>query len=387
MNARGQEGLCRVTGMLVLLAILLVVALPLSLGGIAASGAEFVVAFAWFGIVLTSIGRTSNRPLGVLRSHMPFLMLLVYLLVVGALAENPLRHLAALRVLVSGYLFYLLILGVPGDFGCRLRTLGWSFVTFDAIVCVLLLVSGDPHHAHTPYGRSNVLASIALLSLSLALGMLSETVAGRGGKGMWFLLSALAATAITVTQSGGAIISAVIVTAVWSTGRFARGSKRRLAGACVVFGGIGLYVFRPALGLILQDPNFYYRVGIYEAYLQAFLRSPWIGSGLLNVEIVKNSQAMGLESEYMHAHNLLLQILADTGICGLVLMSAMLGAVFRRSLRGSSGCRRAGLLIWCGMVVHGLVEPNYFSIYYNLFFMASLGILAMEGSQTVESQE
>lgn len=385
MNARGEEGIRHATGALVSLAILMVVAVPLSLGGIAASGAEFVVAFAWFGIVLTSIGRTSDRPLRVLREHVPFLTVLAYLLVVGTLAQNPLRHLAALRVLVSGYLYYLLILGVPGDCDRRLRLLGWSFIAFDAIVCVTLMASGDPHHAHTPYGRSNVLASIALLSLSLALGMLSKAAARRGGNGMWLLLVALAAVAIAVTQSGGAIISAVIVTAVWCTVEFARGSKSRLAVAGGVFGGVGLYVFRPTLGLILQDPNFYYRVGIYETYFQAFLRSPWIGNGLLNVEIVKNAQGMGLESEYMHAHNLLLQILADTGILGLILIAAMLWAVYRRSLRSSAGNRRAGLLIWFGMLVHGFVEPNYFSIYYNLFFMGSLGILSMGGSRRMES--
>jgi len=177
----------------------------------------------------------------------------------------------------------------------------------------------------------------------------------------------------------------MIVVTIWTTSRLGGGSKRRLLATIGFFCAILLLSLRSGIALLLQDPNFYYRLGIYQAYWQAFLQSPWIGSGLLNVEIVKNSEAMGQSSAYMHAHNLLLQILADTGLFGLALMFAMLWTVFRRTLRSSADCRRAGLLVWCGMIIHGLVEPNYFSIYYNLFFMASLGVLAMGETHPMEA--
>ena len=103
------------------------------------------------------------------------------------------------------------------------------------------------------------------------------------------------------------------------------------------------------------------------------------GRGLLRDEL--QSQFKSVDANLWHAHNLFLEALIQTGLPGLVLMIALLGAVLREGWRAArqadetrAACGIALITVLAGMVMRNMTD-TLFIRQNSLLFWAACGVL------------
>jgi O-antigen ligase len=260
-----------------------------------------------------------------------------------------------------------------------------------------LLVKMATTRATSNLGQPNLLANLLALGVGCAIYL---RVAGRL-RFVWFaaaIILLLAGMSLTVSRAGSLLIGWIVLTAWWARRGMAVDFARRLSQST-------LFVFTVFLvGLVLifgfdvpgTQPEmtvigrFYDRLGsfdvgerVYSVRLflwrqawQVFLAYPVLGIGwgqlawgiFSGLEAAPGVDAMVHEP---YAHNLLLQLLAETGLVGAVLVTGPLGLWLWRRLRESATPEGWWILALAGAeLIHSMIE---FPLWYSPF----LGVLAL----------
>ena len=200
----------------------------------------------------------------------------------------------------------------------------------------------------------NDLAFLLLTTLSFSMALLT----GRTG----WLNRLIGATcvpavlvAITYTQSRGAVLGVLAVFATYGL-LFVR-SKTVL----IIVGLAGIIALYLAMGIAERmsraapadglDPSAAGRLVFWITALKAALLHPVTGVGLANFSWFNYLQT----GQYMNTHNTWLQVLAETGIPGLVLFVLMIARAFRTSLRAHRILSAAKIRSPVQPVAYGLV--------------------------------
>lgn len=126
---------------------------------------------------------------------------------------------------------------------------------------------------------------------------------------------------------------------------------------------------------LLKQPNLLDRFSIYKHYFEAFATNPILGNGFMNV---------GMEGrENIWAHNFILQVLADSGLIAFFIFVILFISIFRfihitinqaddnmfhSFMKGFS---RALVVV----LFHGLLEPNFGTKLFSLYFVLGLSIV------------
>jgi len=167
---------------------------------------------------------------------------------------------------------------------------------------------------------------MAIMSaFALAVAVLGETPAwSRAGK----IIFGLCAVTVLFSQSRGAIAGflAVVILGVVS---FARGWKLRVA---LMVGTVILLLtlmpllanFSQHLTVKAEDVSFLGRMIVFASAGQLFLKSPIIGVGYGNFRHLMDFDLLDLQANNWDAHNLGLQLLAESGILGFVTFGGLL---------------------------------------------------------------
>ena len=124
-----------------------------------------------------------------------------------------------------------------------------------------------------------------------------------------------------------------------------------------------------------SDTSGYIRLQLWQESLQMFMRFPWLGAGfgqfayqhLTLQPLFQTSHVTGL---YNNAHNVVLQLAAETGLAGLLPLLIIMGAW----AYGLHNAERSASHWWCYaliavITIHGLLE-------YPLWYAYFLGIIA-----------
>jgi putative inorganic carbon (HCO3(-)) transporter len=317
----------------------------------------------------------------------------------------------------------------------------------------LAILDGRHYRAFGSFGQPNPFAGFVGICLMLGLGItwgaLTDTLTSRASilsgetvvkraKGarsvsalwqtvVYAVLTALLGAALLASWSRGAwmgVAAAGVVMALFLPRRLRTGllvvgvlvalvvglwASGRLPTAIVerVMGGLTrdlspLSAGAPASvadvrGVDIGDANYaeIERLAHWQAAVNMALAHPWLGVGFGNYAAAYPAYAlMNWPEPLGHAHNYLLNLLAETGLIGLaayiVLWVAILGLTLR-ALGRSKGYRRGlalGLLgVWTHLIIHNLVDKLYVN---NVFLHVGvlLGVLAvlLADESTVSSQ-
>ncbi|HTK82677.1 MAG TPA: O-antigen ligase family protein, partial [Bacteroidota bacterium] len=158
-----------------------------------------------------------------------------------------------------------------------------------------------------------------------------------------------------------------------------RSSKMRLAivGLLAVAGMVFILLFQAEIiqkieniSALSGESTIARRMYIYEGAWRAFAASPVIGNGIGNFVVFlpkfRPPEYWMVKSEDIapHAHNLVLEILSETGIVGLLLFSAVVVLSFMRILKGIKSANEGdrGLLIGLAAGLTGLLADSLFSM-------------------------
>lgn len=105
------------------------------------------------------------------------------------------------------------------------------------------------------------------------------------------------------------------------------------------------------------------RVLIWESAVAMWRDYPLTGVGLNNFKKMEEIYLSPLHKEpfHNHAHNIFLNFLAETGLVGLIgFLSLFACILYRMALHSRSPLMTAALLITCNLLLHGLVDYNFY---------------------------
>jgi O-antigen ligase len=193
---------------------------------------------------------------------------------------------------------------------------------------------------------------------------------------LWLAPSSFKRGALAVAGAGG------LFGLLWLAGLAPASITERIAGFTEDFAG-----FRDMRGVAINDDNFAVveRMAHWQAAIAMAERRPWLGVGFGNYEAAYPDFALiNWPLALGHAHNYYLNLLAETGILGLVVYM-MMGAVIIRltyqALRQAPSPVEQGIAlglmgVWTHLAVHSLFDKLYVN---NLFLTVGvlLGLLVI----------
>ncbi len=118
------------------------------------------------------------------------------------------------------------------------------------------------------------------------------------------------------------------------------------------------------------------RIEVWGVALLVFANHPFIGIGWMNFAELLPSVTDWRYGAGMHAHDIYLSILAETGLIGFILFFAPIVIVLMRSARRSRSdiAALAGLLGLTVFLVHGVVDSMFYGPQLMLAFGVALGL-------------
>ena len=241
-----------------------------------------------------------------------------------------------------------------------------------------------------PWGRSNYLAGILILSLSVALGLAASSPRWRA-RLAWTGCLGLCALGLVLSASKGAIVALVagLLVAYVPAGRASRVGIAALAVLLVA--GVALFVAGPlheVLAYRTQQSALSYSVGerwdLYALAWNRYLHAPLVGVGLNNFSVAAH-RLTGVDTV---PHNFELGFLVELGPVGLAIAVAWMVAALalaRRAARNARGPDRAlAIAVASGIVgfaVHNQIESTIYGEQYKvLLFVVLAGAAALARS-------
>jgi O-antigen ligase len=206
---------------------------------------------------------------------------------------------------------------------------------------------------------------------------------------------ALASVALLLTQSRGGLLAyvAILMVAAYMLAPDRKTRMRRLAMVlvvCVLAAAVAGFFFQ-RLGEI-DDYTAVSRLAIWGGAFTVFARSPVVGAGFGNLRPLMGG-LLGLPEGWMgDAHNLYLELLAESGLAGFIAFAFLIVSALRAARRCMRQSRDefawlvgiATFAAVCGILMHGTVDYLFHTTpqVAALFFL----VLGMLGAQTLGSE-
>ena len=209
---------------------------------------------------------------------------------------------------------------------------------------------------------------------------------------------ALASVALLLTQSRGGLLAyaAMLMVSAYLLAPDRKARMRRLAvvlAACLVAAGMAGFFFQRLSEI--DDYTTVSRLAIWGGAFTVFARAPLLGAGFGNLRPLMGG-LLGLPEGWMgDAHNLYLELLAESGLTGLMAFAVLIVCALRAARRRIRQSRDdfdrligiAVLAALCGVLVHGTVDYLFHTTpqVAALFFLV-LGILRASGAEAAPMQ-
>jgi O-antigen ligase len=278
----------------------------------------------------------------------PIFYLLAYLALTSLWSLAPGVTLRSAGLVFLGFLLYTMAKGNDSNAQSRLEILGillastaalmglyQYFFGFEQMTPLLGQVTGEEHEilnaaihnrrASGPFDTQGALAAFLILFIPQAFVRWKSQAGSK--KRLYGALTLLLAGGLLATQSVGALLSLAAAAGLIL-------SKRRSNRAMgwVLAGGVGgfllLLMARGAQSWFLAAMGT--RLALWQAAWGLFLAHPWFGAGLGTFDEAYQQAGLPLVTGARYTHNLILQLLVETGLAGLGLFIVTLTGTLRR---------------------------------------------------------
>lgn len=203
---------------------------------------------------------------------------------------------------------------------------------------------------------------------------------------------AFAGVALLLTQSRGGLLAfvAILLAQVYLSARDRKTRVKRIALlliVCLLAAAMAGFFFQ-RLGEI-DDFTTVSRLAIWSGAFTVFARSPLLGTGFGNLRALMGGLLNLPDGWTGDAHNLYLELLAETGVIGFVVFGLLIVLALRTALRRLRNAqndfnRMVAVAVFsaiCGVLVHGTVDYLFHTTPQAtaLFFLV-LGLQSAQGS-------
>ena len=255
----------------------------------------------------------------------------------------------------------------------------------------------------------NVLSSYLLLSSFWAGGLiLSGFLEGESKECRWDIIFSvtclvLIVTALTLTKTISAILLFLVmfplfIFLAFKSYRYFKGSKLELkkfflptAASLIIISVIMFYFNRVRLVSLfdytLQDNSFMQRINYWVSSLRIFWDFPLLGIGWRKFGLYY-CKYLSLGANVSHySHNIILQIMAETGILGLTGLAGLVFSAIKLGLKElKSNNINVGLKLGlffsvAAFLLHNLVDIGFYFGQASFFFWAGIGLLVNQNNK------
>lgn len=227
-----------------------------------------------------------------------------------------------------------------------------------------------------PLGNHNYVAAILTSALAVAI---ARPLARRWG---WLAVAGITALGLAATLSRGGWLVAGVLLVVLAVVRRDRATVL-LVGALTGLAALLLAVVAVAGGpdrvQALLSPAVGARTSLWAASWRLFLDAPLLGVGVARFPEVVPEAVWAGRQPYQHAHNLVLEALATTGVVGtLASLAYWAGAAVRVLRLGDVTMRwRLGLPL-LGLFLHAQIDSLNYLLIYEVVVATLIGIAACQ---------
>jgi O-antigen ligase len=207
------------------------------------------------------------------------------------------------------------------------------------------------------------------LNLILPLGLACWWMGNAGQKRLGALTFCSGSVALFLTQSRGGLV-ALGLTVLLAVFGLVKGRGKQLvllAGLCLLTFLMYLAgsVLSPEHLGAIEDTSSLGRIILWATAWNIFADSPLFGAGLWNFHLLYREyfQVSWLPPMILGTHNMFLQLLSETGLCGFVAFLGLVIIAIRNALRLQRSSDQLGRLLgfaalwsFCSLLIHGLVE-------------------------------
>ena len=229
----------------------------------------------------------------------------------------------------------------------------------------------------------NIMACYMAMTIPLGLDMYLDS---RRGRLVYGASLALMVFSLALTKSAGGFISLAAASLVYIPVRF-RGrmpDRRGIAGAVlvvVVLLVIGAAIYQKRSDNALGVGNsFSQRLDYLRSSIEVACRSPLLGSGAGSFEILYPAYMKPGADEVRYSHNLILQVLDETGVLGafsllLLLFMFIQKCVSRLKKGGDGGLLIPGILAGgVAFIVHNMADFSFYIPETAVLFFLYIGV-------------
>jgi O-antigen ligase len=238
-------------------------------------------------------------------------------------------------------------------------------------------------------GHHLSVASIWIFPFFCALELLvNREFRARVGLRLWFLVPAVvcAAFVLVFAYSRTLWVALPVGLVVWSLLRLPRRVVVGLTAALLVCGAVfsQLPVIQTRLHTEMGVGD---RIELWKANWAFFVARPLFGVGFgknqgLSYDYFRSIHPGQTDFFVGHAHNIYLELLAGTGLAGLLAWLAWIGGVFAALLRairapGTLSFAGAAFAAWVVFLVNGATQVNFWEgkVLHQCMWMAGMGLL------------
>ncbi|MCE1187965.1 MAG: O-antigen ligase family protein [Ignavibacteria bacterium] len=231
------------------------------------------------------------------------------------------------------------------------------------------------------WGKSNYLAAFFVLIIPITLSSLLSSGTIKGKLLLSLILTALSATMI-LTLSRGGIIALLIALLIFL---FKIIRLRTFFPILIILISLGfLIVYNPFTSILskrISEANktdsYFSRVNLYNDIGTVITEHPIEGVGLVNLGYYMKFKS----KDGVHAHNLVLGMLGETGLIGSLLYFIFLLYLFYSLVKAYIRVHNlndklflwGGICSYIGCLIHSMVEPTFDGLYFGIIFWFVFG--------------
>ncbi len=226
----------------------------------------------------------------------------------------------------------------------------------------------------------NVLGAYLVSMICMTIGSIEELMK----RPLHFIALILCSICLIFTYSRAALLTlaiAVIVLTVLKKNR-----RYVVYGMIILILALGIdgnnYAKRMSLEFAAKDSSIEYRIEIYKTVVDIIQDHPLLGTGLNTMQVYIDQYSTKIKAPVFHGHNLLLHVMAETGMIGLALLSVMLGKAINNAIKiviysQNKGIKSIGVgmsMFYMTLLIQGLTDAVVFAPQYAIFIWMVMAI-------------
>jgi O-antigen ligase len=321
-----------------------------------------------------------------------FLFFIIWCFITNALSIDPIRGMAYLRYIIGGWFVFLLCNRLFTNKYIVQKTL-FLLMIWGTLLCfmqlyflstrkniIIALIGKD---IHLPIGSSNYIAAFYVLLIPLAIAFLQIPNLLKKYRVYLTLNVILMLSCLLLTGSRGGVVGLFGGSCLWLTQIKKKAIMKKIIIIFIII-GIVLYL-NPSTRIIWYNfskiktsASVFSRVGTWQESIRIFENHPIIGIGLGNMHYYVENYLVKVTGNYtlVKAHNLILELLVETGIIGFSIFFILLFCVFRSQFKlilkscdpFANRIAKGAFIANVCVLLHSMFEPTILTYFFGIVF-------------------